>query len=255
MTLPRLITIPVSHFCEKARWALDRTNIQYSEDGHAPILHWCTTMPKGTRTVPILITDGATLKSSGEIVRWCDARTVGSHLYPTDPSQRREVEELEAHFDAKLGPATRRWAYSYLLFDRRRALDVLSGGIPASERRALVRTWPALSALMRRGMGVNAAGAQRSRERIRAIFSEVSGRIADGRRYLLGDRFTAADLAFTALALPCLAPPQFPYFPLLDSIDPAMRAEIEGFRATPAGQFATRIYLEERPRIASQRVA
>lgn len=255
MTLPRLITIPVSHFCEKARWALDRTNLAYSEDGHAPMLHWCTTMPKGTRTVPLLLTEGAVLKSSSEIVRWCDARTVGAHLYPTEPSLRREVEELEEHFDRKLGPATRRWAYSYLLFDKRRALEVLSGGIPETERRALVRGWPALSTMMKRGMGVNPAGAQRSRERIRAIFGEVSERIADGRRFLLGDRFSAADLAFTALALPCLAPPQFPWFPLLDSIDPAMRAEIEGFRATAAGTFAMRIYREERPRIASRRVA
>jgi glutathione S-transferase len=255
VTLPRLITIPVSHFCEKARWALDRTNLPYTEDGHAPIVHWCTTMPKGTRTVPVLITEGAMLKSSSDIVRWCDARTVGAHLYPTDPSLRREVEELEEHFDAKLGPATRRWAYSYLLPDTRRALEVLSCGIPAGEQRALRRAWPALAAVMTRGMGVNAAGAQRSRERIRAIFGEVSERIADGRRYLVGDRFSAADLAFTALCLPAIAPPQFPFFPLFDSIYPAMRAEIEAFRATTAGQFAMRIYREERPRIASRAVA
>lgn len=249
VTLPRLVTIPVSHYCEKARWALDRSNIQYTEDGHAPVMHWRATMPKHTRTVPLLITDGAVLKSSGEILRWCDARTTeGAHLYPTDPSLRREVEELEAHFDAKLGPATRRWAYSYLLPDRRRSLEVLTVGIPAGEARAFAAGFPAIAALMKRGMGVNESGAERSRERIRAIFAEVSGRLSDGRTYLVGERFSAADLAFTSLALPALAPPNYPWLPLFDSLPAAMRAEIEVWRATPAGRFAMRMYREERPR-------
>lgn len=250
MTLPRLITIPVSHYCEKARWALERALIEYVEERHAPVLHWRATLPRHTRTVPILVTTGATLKSSSEIVRWCDARmTGGRHLYPTDPAHRREVEELEAHFDAKLGPATRRWAYSFLLPDRRRALEVLTAGIPPSEARAFTEGFGLFSKLMARGMGVSDAGAQRSRERIRAIFAEVSGRLEDGRPYLVGERFTAADLAFAALAIPAVAPPTFPWMPLFDQLPPALRAEIEGFRATPAGRFALAIYRDERPRM------
>ena len=27
----RLVTIPISHFCEKARWALDRAGVDYVE--------------------------------------------------------------------------------------------------------------------------------------------------------------------------------------------------------------------------------
>lgn len=250
MTLPRLLTIPVSHYCEKARWALDRASVDYIEEGHAPMMHWRATLPHHTRTVPVLITRGTTLVSSSDIARWADARTIeGKHLYPTDPSHRREVEELEAHFDAKLGPATRRWAYSYLLEDKRRALEVLTTGIPLSEARAFTRGFSAIAALMRRGMSVTHAGAQRSRERIRAILAEVSGRLADGRRFLVGERFSAADLAFTALVIPAVAPPQFPWLPLFDSMPDAMRAEVDGFRATAAGRFALRIYREERPRL------
>ena len=35
----RLITIPPSHYCEKARWALDYAGISYREEGHPPLLH------------------------------------------------------------------------------------------------------------------------------------------------------------------------------------------------------------------------
>ena len=34
-----LITIPLSHYCEKARWALDRVALPYREEPHAPLLH------------------------------------------------------------------------------------------------------------------------------------------------------------------------------------------------------------------------
>ena len=29
-----LITIPISHFCEKARWALERAGLPYREERH-----------------------------------------------------------------------------------------------------------------------------------------------------------------------------------------------------------------------------
>ena len=36
---PVLVTIPISHFCEKARWALDRAGVAYEEQRHLPALH------------------------------------------------------------------------------------------------------------------------------------------------------------------------------------------------------------------------
>ena len=32
--LLRLITIPISHYCEKARWALDRAALAFREERH-----------------------------------------------------------------------------------------------------------------------------------------------------------------------------------------------------------------------------
>ena len=35
-----LVTIPFSHFCEKARWALELCGVPYEEDGHLPMFHY-----------------------------------------------------------------------------------------------------------------------------------------------------------------------------------------------------------------------
>ena len=32
MAIPRLLTIPISHYCEKGRWALERAEIDYVEE-------------------------------------------------------------------------------------------------------------------------------------------------------------------------------------------------------------------------------
>lgn len=37
---PRLVTIPISHYCEKARWALERAGIDYEERRHLQLFHY-----------------------------------------------------------------------------------------------------------------------------------------------------------------------------------------------------------------------
>ncbi|MBK7399017.1 MAG: glutathione S-transferase [Myxococcales bacterium] len=243
---PRLVTIPISHFCEKARWALDRARVSYEEEPHAPIAHLTATLRLRGKTVPLVVTAGAVLTDSRDILHWADARMDEKlHIYPSDPAQRREVEELEALFDGKLGPATRRWAYGFVLPDTRRSEDLLTVGLAPKAQRRVSRFLPVMRGLMKRGMHVTEPRIAQSLERIRAIFTEVSGRL-EGRDYLVGARFSAADLAFAALAAPVVAPPEWAYLPPKDSLPEAMRREIDAFRATRAGQHALRMFAEER---------
>ena len=52
----RLITIPISHFCEKARWALDRAGLEYDEERHVQGVHrFVARGAGGSGTVPVLI--------------------------------------------------------------------------------------------------------------------------------------------------------------------------------------------------------
>src|SRR5262252_4614091 len=99
-----LITVPLSHFCEKARWALDRAGVAYHEEAHAPLLHRRATSRAGGSEVPVLIHGDRCFTDSTDILVHLDARRGGDWLYPRDAAARREVDALEERFDTELGP-------------------------------------------------------------------------------------------------------------------------------------------------------
>ena len=72
----RLITIPISHYCEKARWALERAGIPYREERHVQGVHqFFARRAGGKLTVPVLVTPAGAIGESAEILDWVDRRT------------------------------------------------------------------------------------------------------------------------------------------------------------------------------------
>jgi glutathione S-transferase len=236
---PRLITIPISHYCEKARWALERAGIAYREEPHLQAIHWVHVWRAGRgRTAPVLVLGAGALTESSEIVRWADPS-----LYPD-----AEVAALEAHLDAELGPHGRRWMY-HRIFARPDLVRAYGAtGVPRWERAVLPAFLPLVERVIARHLDVDDDTAAESRARVRAVFDEVGERLADGRRYLVGDRFTAADLAFAALAASVLVPARYGVLlPPLDELPEPFAGEVRALREHPAGRFALRLYDQERP--------
>ncbi len=242
-----LISMPHSHYAEKARWALDRLSIPYREEPHVPLLHRLATMRRGGRSVPVLIQGGKLYADSTEILRHSDASCGGDRLYPRDPDVRRSVDMLEERFDQALGPHTRRWAYFQLLPHRALLFPLMARGVPWIEASLLTLSLPIVTLAIRKGLRITPDGAQRSIVHIRDIFSQVGDLLADGRQYLVDNRFTAADLTFAALASPVLLPDRgIAAYPTVDELPTAMREPVERLRDTQAGRFALRMYAQER---------
>ncbi len=241
----RLITIPFSHYCEKARWALDRAGVDYIEEGHLPIFHWRANRRVGAgRTVPVLVDGSRVLGDSTEIVEWADQQRPHS-LLPTGAALA-EALALEDEFDRVLGPATRRWAYFHLL-SRRELVMRFAVDVPRWETIALRFTRPIAVGMIRRSLKIDEAGVARSHGKIEATLARVSELLGDGRRYLVGDRFSVADLTFAALMVPAVLPSELPArIPAVEDLPAAASTQISAWRATPAGQFALRLYREDR---------
>ena len=75
----------------------------------------------------------------------------------------------------------------------------------------------------------------------------VGEMLADGRRYLVGDRFSAADLAFAALSAPLIVPPEYGTpLPQPEDLPGPMADRVRAWREHPAGAFALRLFAEQR---------
>jgi glutathione S-transferase len=79
------------------------------------------------------------------------------------------------------------------------------------------------------------------------VFDTVAERLRDDRPYLCGDRFTAADLTFSALAASVLMPSEYGVpLPQPGELPVTMAAVVREFRAHPAGAHALAMYRDER---------
>ncbi len=116
-------------------------------------------------------------------------------------------------------------------------------GVPAWERRALEVAYPLLARAIDRYLDVTPAAAARSEAEVRAIFDAVGKRLDDGRPYLCGERFSAADLTFAALAAAVLMPPEYGVpLPQPDELPAPIAAVVRELRAHPAGAHALAMF-------------
>jgi len=245
----RLITIPPSHYCEKARWALEKAGIPYREEGHPPLLHrLAVKLARGERSTPVLVAGKVVLPDSTDILQFIDVEHAeGWRPYPTDSQLRVEAEEMEEIFDTRLGPHTRRIAYYHLLRHNDLFLESVLAGVGGFERTLFKAFAPLIKKLMRVSMRIDDEGAERSLGYVQKVFATVGELLADGRSYLVGKKFGAADLTFAALAAPVLLPRSYGSpLPSLDQVPAELLAQVEDFRSLPAGDFALRIYREHR---------
>ena len=241
----RLVTIPISHYCEKARWALDRAGIAYQEERHVQGVHqFASRRAGGAGTVPVLVTPDGPLGESAEILDWVDAQVPEElRLLPSDPAQRVEVEELCRRFDGTLGPRARRIIYVHMLAQPDLMLRFNNQGVPAWENRAIRLGWPVAVRWARRKLDITPGIEVADETTVWSEFDFVASLLADGRPHLCGERFGAADLTFAALAAAVLAPPGYGVpLPQPDVLPDRTVALVERFRSHPAGRYAMGLF-------------
>ena len=239
----RLLTIGISHYCEKARWALDRARVAYVEEAHAPMFH----MLAGRGTRPRLLDGAVDLRESSAIVRFADAALAAEDKLVPAGAIGEAATAFETRFDDTLGVDVRRIAYALIggepaLFGR-----VGAPFAPPLEARA-IRATPRLflTPILKAYRATAGSPPPRAVDRVRATFDEVST-LVRRQPYLTGDRLTIADVAFASLAAPVVLPSKHPAMPAhADVADTALGAFAAELRATPAGEFLERLYRDHR---------
>ena len=238
--------IEISHYNEKARWALDYKGIPYELRTPMPGTHRLTalrlTRGKHER-LPVIEIDGERTWDSTAIIAALEEYRPDPALYPSDPEQKRRALELEDYFDEELAPRVRRMLWHYTLPDTDATVDAVIPNSNSTFRRGLLRsTAPVASRMVRRDYGADQAGADEAEAGIRAAMDRLESELGDG-EYLVGEQFSVADLTAAALFTPLLAPPGRPWAPKLVPTLQPFREELE---ARPGGEWVERMYARHR---------
>jgi glutathione S-transferase len=210
-TAPVLWQFRHSHFNEKARWALDWKGIRHVRRSLLPGLHiprvlWMT----GQKSLPVLLLDGRALADSTRIIAALEAWRPDPPLYPADPAELRRALELEEFFDEELGPYIRRSLFHDLLPRTDYTAALIATDFPPLVQHAYRAIFPAIRVVMRLDMGIDETGAALGRDRIVMALDRIEAELRPS-GFLVGDRFSVADLAAAALLSPLITPPEYPY--------------------------------------------
>jgi glutathione S-transferase len=246
--LPVLWQLEVSHYDEKVRWTLDHKRISHLRRSLLPGVHSVVArrLTGGAcETTPVMTIDGESLGDCTAIIaalerRWPDAPS----LYPADEALRARALELEEFFDEELGPHVRRAAYHELLSHPELLWPVFTHNQPPAARALLRIVFGPLRPAMRRVFAIDADGAFRSRARIIAAMDRLERELGPS-GYLVGDRFTVADLTAASLFYPIIRPPTFPY-PSIDDVPAKAAAFLDSLAARPGGRWVARMYARHR---------
>jgi len=239
--IPLLWHIPLSHFSEKARWALDYKAVGHRRRVLGPdylIRAWRAT---GQGKLPILWLEGRAISDSTQIIAALEERYPDPALYPREALARNRALALEDDLDEELGPALRAAIIAPLFqHDPEVALRVLTTGMPEQayqKLRPLLRVFPTFYRFRHRIR-------EKELDAYRATVSAALDRIEQerqGRAYLVGASFTVADLTAAALLAPVLQPPELQY-PLRAEL-PSYTQEYRGaLLRHPAMEWAATIY-------------
>ncbi|HEX2085956.1 MAG TPA: glutathione S-transferase family protein [Solirubrobacteraceae bacterium] len=211
MTRPVLWHLKVSHYNEKARWALDHKRIPHARRAVTPGSHpFVAKTLTGGRTFPVLVLDGMAIGDSTAIIAELERRWPERPLYPSDPEERRRALELEDVFDEELGPYSRILVMHHALPDPDLWLSMFTPDVNPA-RRAIARAgFDQVRRLVGAQFRLSDETVDEAFDKVRAAGERFRAEVGPS-GYLVGDTFTVADLTLAALLSPPVAPEQFPY--------------------------------------------
>ena len=240
----RFMTFGISPYCEKARWALDWHRIRYCEIGWPPGLHQILAKRCGAKTsaLPILLEGTTVIQGSSAIIDWAERRAE-DHARSLAPSNRAgETQEIERRSNEITAVHVRRLAFAEMLpnyahfvkpgmFERASGWHRLAGHI----------MWPVAVRIMMRGYDLGPGAAAESRAKIDAELDWLDAKLADGRAYLAGERFSRADLTVASVLAAFARPKEMPTYHNMRAPE-ALAADVRRWSERPTLRWVLETY-------------
>lgn len=244
---PTLYVFAISHYCEKARWALDHFGITYRLKHTMPGMNRRIAKKLGTDSgsLPFLEIANGVAAGSAAIIDWGEA-----HRMPGKPSLNgenpAEVAAIEKRLDDVTGIHIRRYYYSDALFsDPASVRPIFSRDLPLVQKAAVTLGWSKIVPMMIKGMDLGEAQGLCSYDKLAAELEWLDGLLTDGRPYLTGDTFTRADLTAASLLAPLVTPAKHPTYAAL-SLPKRLAETIKSWHNRPILRHVSTVYDKHR---------
>ncbi len=243
--MPQLIlyVFAISHYCEKARWALDHFNTPYRLQHTVPGMNRRIAKKLGTSrgSLPFLHTGDQVIAGSSAIIDWGEVnRATGSaSLIGANPEVTKAIEQ---RLDDVTGVHMRRYYYSdALLSDPASVRPMFSHDLSLFPKLALTLGWSRVVPKMIKGMDLGRDQGIQSRDILLGELDWLDSVLDDGRPYLAGDQFTRADITAASLLAPLVNPAKHPTYAAL-KIPALLSATIQEWQGRPILRWVNEVY-------------
>ena len=206
---------------------------------------WKTRQP----SLPILIQNGRALADSTRIIEALERQQPDPPLYPADKHLRQKALELEDFLDDELGPGLRAALIGPLL-DQNPALAIAALGLgqkPGALRFARAG-FPLMRAVYKMRHKITPESIKAGHDKIITALDRIEADLQPS-GYLVGDRFSIADLTAAALLFPVAQPAEYPYT-LPTSVMEHVRQFSASVSGRPAVQWVRDMYRRHRGKSA-----
>lgn len=238
---PVLYVFAISHYCEKARWALDHFGIDYELRYVAPGEHGEIARKLGApkSSVPYLSLDGRVIQGSANIISWAEEKS-GSTPFSA------ACGEIERRIDDVAGVHVRRFYYSEALVEHPSTVrPIFTRDLSFARKMKIGLAWGKIRKIMMARMDLGAQQGEESKAIVDAELAWIDGLLADGRGYLVGDDFSRADIAVASILSPLALPPEHPVYNRVNH-PPRMADDIARWEQRPTLQWVRDIYSKHR---------
>ncbi|MCW8933216.1 MAG: glutathione S-transferase family protein [Gammaproteobacteria bacterium] len=243
----KLLEFPHSHYCEKARWALDYKGITFEAVAIMPGLHMRTVRKYAPHTyVPVLLDNNEVVQGSSEIINYVEQKQVLFPLNPAGADELRECLELERSMDKRLGENIRQVLYSRLLAYPDFIRHCFTHPMNRSRQIVFSLFYPILRNKIYKTYVVSSAQVEQAKHEFDVAVCELENRLKQ-RQYLLGEQFTRADLSVASMLSLLVMPPEHP-FPWQEIPDQQTKTFFETFQDHPVSDWVRKMYRDHRLR-------
>jgi glutathione S-transferase len=212
-----------SHYVEKVRWALDFKQLPWRGIDIVAFTKKEMQRFDCAQTVPLIhdTASGAAISDSSPIIRYLDETYPERALLPLDPTEREAAWQWMLRLDSTLGLHARRLGYTQVIMECPNILsrlfmpDVCGGLFTRRGWRGLAA--PVLGAMLTLRFRFHRNREDRVYEALEAQLIPIAAQL--GRNgFLVGGRFSAADLTLASLLRPLRIVPHFADHPRLQSL-------------------------------------